>query len=144
MIPVSNILEKKGDEVFTVSPDSSVLDAMKIMGEKSAGTVLVMEEGKIAGIMSERDFTRKVVIQQRFNEDLTVRDIMSSNVTTVTPDTSVEECMGIMTDKKIRHLPVVNEDRLVGIISIGDVVRFLLSQKEMIIKHYEKYIYEGY
>jgi CBS domain-containing protein len=144
MIPVRNILEKKGNEVLSVSPDASVFDAMKIMGENSAGSVLVMEEGQVVGIMSERDFTRKIVLPRKFDEELTVRDIMTADVITVTPETSVEECMSIITDKKIRHLPVIDEGQLVGIISIGDVVRYLLSQKEMIIKHYEKYIYEGY
>ncbi|NCC53370.1 MAG: CBS domain-containing protein [Spartobacteria bacterium] len=144
MIPVSKILERKGNEVYSVSPDSSAYDAIKVMGEKGAGTVLVLEDGKIVGIVSERDYTRKVVVPKRTTEDLNVSEIMSTNVTTVTSDSSVEECMGLMTDKKIRHLPVVNEGQIAGVVSIGDVVRFLLSEKEMVIKHYEKYIYEGY
>ena len=144
MVPVSRILEKKGNEVFSVSPDTSAFDAVKIMGEKSAGTVLVLKDGKIAGIISERDYTRKIVITKRVDENLSVSDIMTTDVTTVTPENSVEECMMLMTDKKIRHLPVVNGDQIVGVISIGDVVRLLLSEKEIIIKHYEKYIYEGY
>jgi len=144
MVPVSKILERKGNEVFSVSPDTSAFDAVKIMGEKSAGTVLVVENDKIAGIVSERDYTRKIVITKRIDENLSVRDIMTTDVVTVTAENSVEECMMLMTDKKIRHLPVLNGDQIAGVISIGDVVRLLLSEKEIIIKHYEKYIYEGY
>ena len=144
MSTVRDLLAKKGGAVLSVSLEATVQDAIKLMGEKSIGTVLVMEDGKVRGIVSERDFIRKCVAKGLDIKTHKIAEIMTKDVIFVKPEQSVEDCMGLMTHEKIRHLPVLDGEQLVGIISIGDVVKFVLSEKESMIKHYEKYIYEAY
>ena len=140
MANVSKLLEKKGKELISVSPDTGVRDAIAKMVEKSAGTALVMDGNKLVGIFSERDFIRKVYLKDKCGKETKVRDIMSTSLTTVAADTTLESCMELMTEKRIRHLPVIDGDRVVGVISIGDIVKFMVQEKEFVIKNLQSYI----
>lgn len=143
MALVKHILERKGNEVTSVSPDESVYNALKIMAEKNIGAVLVLEDGNVAGIFSERDYARKIVLTGKASKETPVKDIMTAKVAVVSPDKSIEECMFIMTEKHFRHLPVMHDEKLVGLISIGDVVHALIDKKQFIINELVKYI-QGY
>jgi len=140
MATVSKLLEKKGKEIIAVSPDSGIRDAIAKMAEKSAGTALVMDGNKLVGILSERDFIRKVYLQDKCGKGVKVSEIMSTSLTTVTTDTALEVCMSLMTEKRIRHLPVLDGDRVVGIVSIGDIVKYMVNEKDFLIKNLENYI----
>lgn len=140
MSTVSKVIEKKGSNVLSVSPDTAVFDAIQKMAERSAGTALVMEDDQLIGLISERDFIRKVYLPKKYGQGVTVREIMSTELTTVSPEELLENCMSIMTEKRIRHLPVVEESRVVGIISIGDIVKFMAEQKDFEIKNLQSYI----
>jgi CBS domain-containing protein len=142
MLPdtVSSVLRRKDRKVLSISPESSVYEAIALMAENSIGALLVVSDGKLVGILSERDYARKVVLQSRSSKDTCVHDIMSSPVVTVTPTHTVEECMRLMTDKRIRHLPVVEGNVIVGIVSIGDLVRSMLTVQGEIIQQLQQYI----
>ena len=118
---VKKLLAKKGHDVYSVSPDTTVFDALALMAEKEIGALVVLEEERLVGIMSERDYARKVILKGKASKETAVRDIMSSKVVHVSPDAKVEKCLGLMTKNRFRHLPVLEKDRLVGIISIEDV-----------------------
>jgi len=137
---VSNLLDSKGSDVLTVKPDQPVHEALERMAEVSAGTSVVMDGGAVVGIVSERDVIRKVVLLGRNIDDAKVQDIMSTNLTTVAPETSLDTCMKLMTDQRIRHLPVMRDKQLCGIVSIGDVVKYLVVEKDFKIKNLETYI----
>ena len=137
---VSNLLDSKGHDVLTVKPGQPVHEAIQQMEDISAGTAIVMEGGCVVGIISERDVFRKVILEDKSIDDVKVEDIMSGNLTTVTPETSLDECMQLMTDKRIRHLPVLAGKQLDGIVSIGDVVKYLVIEKDFKIKNLETYI----
>jgi len=137
---VSNLLDSKGRDVLTVSPDTSVREAVEKMAAISAGTALVMEGGEVAGIVSERDVIRKAVLLDKNISDVKVKDIMTTNITSITQETSLDECMKLITEKRIRHLPVICSGTLCGIISIGDVVKYLIVEKDFKIKNLETYI----
>ncbi len=137
---VRDILKGKGDEVWSITPGTTMLDALKLMAEKNVGALVVLENGKLAGIISERDFARSIAQIGRCPINETVEDYMTREVFTVTPDMSSEECMAKFTDKRIRHLPVVSGEKLVGVISIGDVVRELISTKKSTINMLSNYI----
>lgn len=140
MATVSKLLEGKGKGLISVSPDTGIRDAIAKMAERSAGTALVMEGNKLVGIFSERDFIRKIYLQDKCGKDVKVNEIMSADLTTVTPDTTLESCMNLMTDRRIRHLPVLEGDRVVGIVSIGDIVKYMVNEKEFVIKNLQNYI----
>ena len=140
MITVMQILQAKGDEVWTIGPQVTVFEALKLMAEKEIGALLVVDAGKVVGIFSERDYARKVILKSRSSKDTPVRKIMTERVITVDPDTTVEVCMGLMTDRHIRHLPVMDDDKLIGVISIGDVVKAIISEQSYLIEHLENYI----
>lgn len=140
MITVSQILEFKGRDVWTVSPGARVFDALKLMADKGVGALLVVDKDRVVGVLSERDYARKVILQGKSSADTPVRDIMTPNIFGVHPDTQADECLALMTDKRIRHLPVFDKDRLVGIVSIGDVVKSVISQQKILIAHLENYI----
>jgi CBS domain-containing protein len=140
MITVQQILQKKGGEVWTIGPQVTVFDALKLMAVKEIGALLVVEAGKVVGIFSERDYARKVILKGRSSKDTPVRKIMTERVITVDPNTTVEVCMGLMTDRHIRHLPVIEDDRLIGVISIGDVVKVIITEQTYLIEHLENYI----
>ena len=137
---VSNLLDSKGRDVLTVRPDQPVREALESMAKLSAGTSVVMDGGEVVGIFSERDVIRKVVLEGKDIDDVLVKDIMSSNLTTVSLETSLDQCMKLMTDKRIRHLPVLRDKQLCGIVSIGDVVKYLIVEKDFKIKNLESYI----
>ena len=144
MLPdaVSSVLRRKSSdrEVLSISPDASVYDAIAMMAENSIGALLVISNGLLVGIMSERDYARKVVLQSRSSKDTQVRDIMSAPVITVSPAHTVEECMRLMTDKRIRHLPVVDGAAIAGIVSIGDLVRSVITLQGETIQYLQQYI----
>lgn len=137
---VKHILENKGDEIYSIGPGDSVLDAIKMMAEKGVGALLVMNGQELTGILSERDYARKVILQGRSSNHTAVREIMTDKVFSTDPDQSVEECMAVMTEKRIRHLPVVNGGSVVGVLSIGDLVKAKIEEQEYQIKQLENYI----
>jgi len=140
MITVRDILRNKKPGIFSVPVGSKVLDALKLMAEKNIGAVLVIEIDEVKGILSERDYARKVILQGHSSRELNVEKIMSSRVIYVTPDMKCEDCMALMIEKRIRHLPVYENDKLTGLISIGDVVKELIKHKDYMIDQLEKYI----
>jgi len=140
MAKVKDILALKGQSVWSVAPDSSVYDAMKLMAEKGIGALMVMQGEKLVGIISERDYARKVILQGRSSRTTQVKEIMTSHVLYAQPEQNIEECMAVMTDKRVRHLPVYDEGRLVGVISIGDLVKSIITEQKFIIEQLEKYI----
>jgi CBS domain-containing protein len=140
MKTVRQLLQAKGYDIWSVAPDDSVYDALKLMADKNVGAVLVTEAGNLVGILSERDYARKVILKGRTSRDTPVREIMTEKVVYVRPDQTTEECMALMTDKRVRHLPVVENDQLIGIISIGDVVKAIMSHQEFMIEQLENYI----
>ena len=138
---VKDILQAKGHEVWSISPDRSVYDALTLMAEKNVGALVVMERDRVIGIISERDYARNVILKGKSSKELAVQEIMTSRVVCVRPEQTMEECMELMTDKHIRHLPVLDDEkRLVGLISIGDVVKAIIVDKEFIIGQLEGYI----
>ena len=143
MKTVAHILAEKGTEVYAVEPTDTVYQALELMAEKQTGAVLVMEGHALVGIVSERDYARKVILMDRASRDTLVADIMTARVSVVSPERSVEECMALMTDKKFRHLPVVDGDQVVGVISVGDVVKAAISEREFMIEQLERYISGG-
>ena len=143
MTTVAQVLQEKGQQVWSVSPDARVYDALKIMAERNIGALLVVEGDELKGIFSERDYARKVILQGKSSREIAVKEIMSSDVITIRPQQSVEDCMALMTDKRIRHLPVVDGDRVVGVISIGDAVREIISERELRIEQLQSYITSG-
>lgn len=140
MTTVRQILGSKGRDVWSVSPDATVYDAIKLMAEKNAGALVVLEEDQLRGIISERDYARKVILKGKSSKEIPVKEIMSVDVVTIRPEQSIEECMSLMTNKRIRHLPVLEEKKLIGVISIGDVVKAIISEQEFTIKQLENYI----
>ncbi len=137
---VLNLLKSKGRDVLTVDPDTSVREAIEKMEDISAGTVVVMEGGAVVGMVSERDVIRKVVLQGQKIDKVKVREIMSTDLTTITPETLLDDCMQLITEKRIRHLPVLCNGSLCGIVSIGDIVKYLIVEKDFKIKNLETYI----
>ena len=140
---VRHLLEAKAPEVFAIGPDAPVIDAIRLMAEKGIGAVVVMQAGRLAGILSERDYARKIVLQGRSSRDTPVRDIMTANVVTVRLDDSVDHCMQLVTDKRIRHLPVLERDAVLGVVSIGDLVRAVIEDQQLEIDQLQRYIAYG-
>jgi CBS domain-containing protein len=144
MITVRQILEEKGNAVWTITPDAKVFDALKLMAEKEVGALIVLEKGGVVGIISERDYARKIALMHRLSQDTPVREIMTHMIYFVHPSSSSEECMALMTDKRIRHLPVFEKNKLVGVVSIGDIVKAIIGEKEVMIGHLQDYIQGKY
>ncbi|MBM4265994.1 MAG: CBS domain-containing protein [Deltaproteobacteria bacterium] len=143
MKTVQDLLQAKGREVWSVAPDQSVFEALELMAEKGIGAVLVLERRRVIGILSERDYARQVILKGKASKDTAVREIMTAHLVTVGPERSVEECMAIMTQRRVRHLPVMVGDDLLGLLSIGDVVKAVISEKEDHIEQLETYITRG-
>jgi CBS domain-containing protein len=143
MITVRQLLQVKGDDVWSIAPDAWVFDALKLMADKGIGSLLVLEGEKLVGILSERDYARKVILKDKSSMDTPVKEIMTQEVITIRPEQTIQECMELMTDKRVRHLPVLSDDRLTGVISIGDVVKAIISQQEFMIDQLERYIEGG-
>ena len=137
---VGRLLEEKTSVVWTVAPDASVYEALEIMADKGIGALVVVDGDALAGIMSERDYARKIILLDRGSRETQVAEIMTSDVLTVTPDQTLGECMALMTDRRIRHLPVVVDGKLAGLVSIGDVVRSVIDEQRFMIEQLEGYI----
>jgi CBS domain-containing protein len=140
---VRHVLKDKGFAVETITPEASVYDALQKMANRELGALVVFDGGEICGLFSERDYARKVVLQGRLSKDTQVQEIMTRRVITVEPQQTVEACMVLMTDKHIRHLPVVEEGRLIGIVSIGDIVKAVIETQRLTIEELETYITSG-
>lgn len=140
MRKVRDILREKGTAIHSISPDATVYDALRAMAEKNVGALMVFDEDTLVGMISERDYARKIVLKSKLSRDTPIKEIMSANVVTVTPDKDIEECMGLMTERRFRHLPVIEDARVVGLISIGDIVKGIIDHKEYIIGQLEDYI----
>lgn len=140
MHTVRHLLQGKAPDIHAVTPDSPVIDAVRLMAEKSIGAVLVMEGGRLVGILSERDYARKVVLQGRSSATTRVSEIMTSQLVTVAPGDKVEQCMQLVTERRIRHLPVMEGGQLVGVISIGDLVKAVIEQQKADLDQLQRYI----
>ena len=141
MTTVKHVLDHKGHHVHFIHPDASVFDALKMMAENNIGSLVVLEDGKLVGVITERHYAREIVLKGRTSPGTRVRDIMSTKVIYTRPDQSVEECMAVMTAKAVRHLPVLEGGRLVGIVSIGDMVKSVISDQKFIIEQLEHFIH---
>jgi len=143
MTPVGSIreiLNHKGSAVWTIAPDATVFDAIQLMAEKNIGALLVTQEGKLVGIFSERDYTRKVALKGRASKETRVREVLSGHVIHVTPNHTVDECLRLMTDHRVRHLPVLDGEKIAGVISIGDLVNWVISAQSSTIHQLQTYI----
>ena len=140
MKTVKQVLDNKGPTTWHVLPDSFVYDALQLMADKEIGALLVLEGGRLVGVISERDYARKVILKGKSSLDTPVKEIMTRDAVCVRPEQTVEECMALVTEKRVRHLPVVMDDKVVGIISIGDLVKAVIDEKDFTIKQLESYI----
>ena len=139
-IPIREILTHKGSNVWSVTPESTVLEAIQMMADKNVGALLVTKEGRLLGVLSERDYTRKIILKGRSSKDTPVRDILSGHVVSASPDHTVDECLRLMTEHRIRHLPVMDGSKILGVISIGDLVNCIISAQSSTIQQLETYI----
>ncbi|MGB4344610.1 MAG: CBS domain-containing protein [Moraxellaceae bacterium] len=141
MKTVADILRSKANaQIYTIWPSATVLEALTLMADKGIGALIVMENDKVAGILSERDYARKIALMERSSYTTEVSEIMTSNVMTVSPGKTIEFCMELMTEKRLRHLPVLEDDKLIGLISIGDLVKDIISNQQSMIRQLEQYI----
>jgi CBS domain-containing protein len=140
MTTVKLYLQRKGNQVWSTRPDATVYEALLLMAEKDIGALLVLESGRVVGMFSERDYARKLILHGKASKETLVRDIMTSKVVCVSLQHTIEECMAVMTDKRIRHLPVMEADQVMGMISIGDVVKSIISEQEFVIEQLTNYI----
>ncbi len=141
MKTLKQLLQAKPHGILSTAPDARVFDALKLMAENNVGALLVMDAGQLVGIVTERDYARKVILKGKSSLDTPVREIMTDKVLCVHPDQSAEECMGLMTDKRVRHLPVMDGSQLIGVLSIGDLVKEVISEQQFVIKQLESYIH---
>ena len=144
MINVNQLLKDKQGKVLTATPEDTLYQALKVMADNNIGALVVVKEEKVVGIFSERDFVRNAVVDKKLSMDLTVKELMSTKVCYVRPEQTIEECMALMTDKRTRHLPVIDGEQLIGIVSIGDVVKSVIAEKEFTIHQLENYISGGF
>jgi CBS domain-containing protein len=140
MKTVKDVLDSKGYQVYSIAPTATVYEALKLMGEKEVGALAVTDADRLVGIVSERDYARKVILRGRTSRDTLVREIMTGAVITTHLDQTVEECMALMTDRRIRHLPVMEAGRMIGMISIGDLVKSIIAEQQFMIEQLETYI----
>jgi len=140
MKTLRRVLESKGDQIFSIGPDASVFDALDEMSERGVGALIVLEDGKVIGIFSERDYARKIILVGKSSHETPVRDIMTARVVCARADLTLEECLALMTDKRIRHLPVMDGEDLVGVVSIGDLVKGIIEDQRFRISQLESYV----
>ena len=141
MTNVAQVIQNKIEQnIFTISPESTVLEAISLMADQGIGALVVTQQEKVVGILSERDYMRKVTLMKRTSEETTVSEIMTAKVLTVTKSTTVEDCLGLMTERHLRHLPVVENDKLIGLISIGDLVKAVMEDQRKLIDQLQQYI----
>ena len=143
MKTVRDVLRRKGSEVSSVGPDTTVYDALKQMADRNIGAVVVVDGGHPIGLFTEREYARQVILKGKSSRDVAVREIMVSPVVCIAPQQNIEECMALMTDKRVRHLPVLEDDRMIGILSIGDIVKAVIDDKEFLIEQLATYIQRG-
>jgi CBS domain-containing protein len=143
MKTVAHLLKMKGSDIYSISPDATVRQALEKLVEKNIAGLVVVEEGKLVGIFTERDYARKVVLKGKSSKDTLIREIMTEHVISVNPRNTIDQCMEIMTERRIRHLPVLQNDALVGVISIGDLVKFIIEDQKHTISNLESYIATG-
>ncbi len=139
-VEVSALLRSKGSQVYSVTPETRVFDAIRLMADKNVGALVVLSEDRVVGVFSERDYTRKVVLHGKSSKDIQVRELLSSPVISAGPNTSVEECMRLMTTYRVRHLPILEGEKLAGVISIGDLVNWIISAQSTAIHQLQNYI----
>lgn len=144
MTTVRQLLKAKGPKIWTISPQTTAYDGLKMMADHNLGALLVVEDGTLVGIFSERDYARKVILKGKSSKHTPIGELMVTSVIYVTLDNTIEDCMALITDKRTRHLPVLEDDELIGIISIGDVVKQVISEQEFTIRELEKYIKGSY
>jgi CBS domain-containing protein len=137
---IKQLLDEKGRDIWSIKPEDTVFDAIKRMAEKRIGALIVLENGKLVGIISERDYARKVILKNKASQDTTVREIMVSPVVCGRPEQTVDECMTLITHKRVRHLPIIDKNQVVGVISIGDLVKSIIAQQQFEIEQLEHYI----
>ncbi len=140
MKTIKQLLDEKGSEIWTIGPQDTVLQAIKDMAEKEIGALVVLDQGKLVGIISERDYARKVILRNKASHDTTVGDIMTAPVVCGRRSQTVDECMALITDKRVRHLPIIENDRVIGVISIGDLVKSIIAEQQFVIAQLEHYI----
>ena len=141
---VGSVLKQKGQNIWSIAPESLVYDAIEMMADKQVGALLVISEGKLVGVISERDYARRVILQGKSSKETQVMEVMTSAVIFVVPGHTVEDCMRIMTNNRIRHLPVVENEKVLGVVSIGDLVKWVISAQEEAIHHLQHYIVGSY
>jgi CBS domain-containing protein len=141
---VSRILERKGSSIWSIAPEAMVYDAIKLMAQKNVGALMVLENNTLVGIISERDYTRKVILQGKSSKETPVGEIMTKELVTAEPNDNIAECMRIMTERRVRHLPVLERSKIIGIVSIGDLLKWVISAQDAAIDHLEKYITGSY
>lgn len=141
MESLKQLLSAKGNQLYSIRPDAKVIEALQLMAQKDIGALIVMDGDTLIGILSERDYARKVILHGRSSQDVCVRDIMTPDVITVAPSATVEECMSLVTRKRIRHLPVCERGAVIGVVSIGDLVKEVIAEQEQTIKQLESYIH---
>ena len=144
MHTIGQLLESKGYDIWSIAPQAPAYEALQIMSKKDVGALLVIDEGKLVGIFSERDYTRKVILKGKSSKDTSVGELMTDVVFSIDPQDTIQDCMALMTTKHIRHLPVIKNERLIGIVTIGDVVNHIISSQELAIQQLERYVREGY
>jgi CBS domain-containing protein len=141
---VKELLREKGSQVWTIAPQATVYKALELMAAKNVGSLVVVEDGDVMGVFTERDYARKVILQGRSSKTTTVAELMTTDVLYVSPDDTIENCMALMTDKRLRHLPVMENGKLDGVVSIGDIVKVVISEREFTIRELERYITGGH
>ncbi|MGO9244832.1 MAG: CBS domain-containing protein [Verrucomicrobiia bacterium] len=144
MHTVKELLREKGHQIWTIAPEATVYDALELMAAKNIGSVVVVRHGNVAGVFTERDYARKVVLKGRSSKTTTVAELMTTDVLYVSPDDTIENCMALMTEKRLRHLPVMEKGKLTGVVSIGDIVKVIISEREFTIRELERYITGGH
>jgi CBS domain-containing protein len=144
MHTVKELLREKGNQVWTIAPQATVYEALELMAAKNIGSLVAVEHGKVAGVFTERDYARKVILKGRSSKTTTVAELMTTDVLYVSPDDTIENCMALMTDKRLRHLPVMENGKLAGVVSIGDIVKVIISEREFTIRELERYITGGH
>jgi CBS domain-containing protein len=143
MRTIKRLLKEKGYHIWSTTPDTLVFDALKLMAEKDIGALLVLDRGKLVGVLSERDYARKVILKGKSSRNIPVRDIMSYNVIYTNPDQTIQACLELVTAKRIRHLPVIENEKLIGIVTIGDLVNAIIAEQKELIQQLESYILQN-
>lgn len=144
MTTIGQLLKTKGNEIWSIAPQATIYEALQVMSEKDVGALLVVHKGDVVGIFSERDYARKLILKGKFSRDTSVEELMTRKVLYVGPESTIEDCMALMTAKSVRHLPIIKNERLIGIVTLGDVVKQIISDREFTIHQLENYISGSY